>query len=300
MSAVLDTVREAPGAPAPRRRTKGRSGAGDVQRAGWPTCVVLTVVALVSVYPLYWALVGASRSSDQIAQSPPPMTPGGHLWDNLKTAWDQGNLGKALTNSLVVSSCIAIGTVLFCTMAGFAFAKLRFRGNSALFAFTIGTMMVPPQLGIIPLYLLMSKLGFTNHIISVILPTLVTAFGVFFMRQYVLQAVPTELLEAGWVDGASTARIFFSIVLPILRPAMTVLGMLTFLAAWNDFFWPVVTLGSDNPTVQVALANIGVSYFTDYSLVFAGVVAGTLPVIVVFAVLGRQIVGGIMQGSLKG
>ncbi|RZS90172.1 cellobiose ABC transporter membrane protein [Motilibacter rhizosphaerae] len=299
MSAVLEKPTTPAAAQSPRRRNR-RSGAGDVQRASWPTYVVLTVVSLVSVYPLYWALVGGSRTSADISSDPPPFVPGGNLWTNLKTAWDDGHMGKALLNSLVVSGSIALGTVLFCTMAGFAFAKLRFKGNNALFGFTVATMMVPPQLGIIPLYLLMSKLHFNNHIISVILPTLVTAFGVFFMRQYVTQAVPTELLEAGWIDGASTSRIFFSIVIPIVRPAMTVLGMITFLAAWNDFFWPVVTLSSDNPTVQVALNNIGVGYFTDYSIVFAGVVAGTIPVIVVFALLGRQIVGGIMQGSLKG
>ena len=132
------------------------------------------------------------------------------------------------------------------------------------------------------------------------MPTLVTAFGVFFMRQYLLNALPDELVEAGRVDGASSLRIFLSVVLPIARPAMAVLGMLTFMASWNDFFWPIVVLTSDNPTVQVAIDNLGKGYVPDESIIMAGTLLGTLPVLAVFIVLGRQIVGGIMQGAVKG
>jgi cellobiose transport system permease protein len=134
----------------------------------------------------------------------------------------------------------------------------------------------------------------------VILPTLVSAFGVVFMRQYLIQALPTDVIEAAIVDGATTFRIFRSIVLPAARPAMAVLGMLTFLMAWNDFFWPIIALSSQNPTVQVALNSLGQGYVPDRSVILAGTLVGTVPVLVVFALLGRRIVGGIMEGAVKG
>jgi cellobiose transport system permease protein len=128
----------------------------------------------------------------------------------------------------------------------------------------------------------------------------VSAFGVFFMRQYLVEALPIELLEAGRVDGASTLRIFWRIVLPIARPAMAVLGLLTFMQAWNDFFWPIIALTADNPTVQVALLGLGQGYVPDHSIILAGALISTLPLLAVFLLLGRHIVGGIMQGAIKG
>ncbi|MEU9985148.1 carbohydrate ABC transporter permease [Streptomyces sp. NPDC050856] len=219
---------------------------------------------------------------------------------NFEAVREEADIGRALLNSLIVSGSITIGTVLCCTLAGFAFAKLRFRGRGALLAVTVGTMMIPPQLGVIPLFMLVAELGWVNQLQSVILPGLVSAFGVFFMRQFLVQSLPDELIEAARVDGASTARIFWSIVVPIARPGMAVLGLLTFMAAWNDFFWPVVALSSQNPTVQVALRQLGGGYVHDQSVIMAGTLLGTLPVLLVFGLLGRQIVGGIMQGAVKG
>ena len=190
--------------------------------------------------------------------------------------------------------------MLFCTLAGYAFAKMRFRGRNVLFGITIGTMMIPPSLSVVPLYSIMADLGLAGKLPSVILPSLVTAFGVFFMRQYLTQALPDELIEAARVDGATSLRTVWSIVLPIARPGMAVLGMLTFMTAWNDFFWPVITLNSTNPTVQVALNNLGSGYVPDTAVIMAGTLVGTLPVLVVFVLLGRQIVGGIIAGAVKG
>jgi cellobiose transport system permease protein len=146
----------------------------------------------------------------------------------------------------------------------------------------------------------MARLGLAGHLSSVILPTLVTAFGVFFMRQYVASAVPDELVEAGWIDGASPFRIFWAVVVPAVRPAMAVLGMLTFLMSWNDFFWPIITLSSQNPTVQVSFQSLATGYAPQQSIIMAGTIYGTIPVLVVFGLLGRQIVGGIMSGAVKG
>ncbi|NUU23470.1 MAG: carbohydrate ABC transporter permease [Streptomycetaceae bacterium] len=284
-------------APAPRPRRRRRLRRHD--RASAFTYAILIFATLVSAFPFYWSIVAATHGNADINSVPPPFLPGGKF-DSFDRAADQAHIGKALINSTIVSGTVALGTVLACTLAGFAFAKLRFRGRGALLSFTVGTMMIPPQLGLIPLYMMMAKLGWANQLQSVILPTLVTAFGVFFMRQYLAEALPDELIEAGRVDGASYFRIFVSIVLPAARPAMAVLGLLTFMTTWNDFFWPIIALSQDNPTVQVAINSLGGGYVPDQSVILAGTVLGTLPVLVVFGLLGRQIVGGIMQGAVKG
>jgi cellobiose transport system permease protein len=182
-----------------------------------------------------------------------------------------------------------------------AFAKLRFRGRNALLVLVVATMMVPTQLGIIPLYIMMANwLHLAGSVWALILPAATSAFGVFFMRQYLVSALPTELLDAGRVDGCSTPQLYWHQVLPVARPAMAVLGMLTFLATWNDFFWPLVVMNPQNPTVQVALSAFAGGYVTDYSLVLTGALISTLPMLVVFAAMGRQILDGITQGALKG
>ncbi len=277
-----------------RRRVKGTDS------AGWLTYLLLGGVAFLSLLPFYYMIVSASRTMAEMNSSPPPLLPGGLLLENIRTAMEVQPLGVAILNSTIVSGAVTLGTVFFCTLAGFAFAKLRFRGRDALFAITIGTLMIPPTLGVVPLYQVMSELGLTGRLPAVILPSLVTAFGVFFMRQYLVQTLPDEILEAARVDGASTTRTFFSIVLPIAGPGMAVLAMLTFMAAWNDFFWPLIALTSRNPTVQVALNNLGQGYVPDQAVIMAGTLVGTLPVIVVFVLLGRQIVSGIMAGAVKG
>ena len=283
-------------------RARGRLGRLSVgrQRGGPLTYAVLIVTTIVAILPLYWTVVAASRSNADIAKTPPPFTPGGNLFSNVREALGQVDMVKALVNSVVVAGSIALGTVLFCTLAGFAFAKLRFRGSTVLLLVILATMMVPAQLGVVPLFILIAKLEWVNELQAVILPTLVSAFGVVFMRQYLIQALPTEIIEAAVVDGASTFRIFRSIVLPAARPAMAVLGMLTFLMAWNDFFWPIIALSSQNPTVQVALNSLGQGYVPDRSIILAGTLVGTAPLLLVFALLGKQIVGGIMEGGVKG
>lgn len=283
-------------APEPGRRKRRRAN----DAAGWLTYVLLAFTMFLSVLPFYYMVVAGSRSMAEMNQTPPPLLPGGDLWTNVRAALEIQPLVRAIINSTIVSGVVAIGTIFFCTLAGFAFAKLRFKGRNVLFGITIATLMIPPALGVVPLYQIMAAADLTGTLWSVILPTLVTAFGVFFMRQYLVQALPDELLEAARVDGASTTRAFFSIVLPIARPGMAVLGMLSFMAAWNDFFWPLIALTSRNPTVQVALNNLGQGYVPDQAIIMAGTLVGTLPVIVVFALLGRQIVSGIMAGAVKG
>jgi len=297
---TTNAIAAAGAAAEPRRAAGRRSKAGRQLSAGPYTYVILAIVVIISVFPLYYTLIIASHTNHDMASTPPPFVPNASVFHNIRLALHQQPLVKAMVNSLIVSGSITIGTVAFCTLSGFAFAKLRFRGSGPLLGLTIATMAIPPQLGVIPLFLLIAKLHWVNHLQSVVLPTLVSAFGVFFMRQFLANAMPTELLEAGWVDGASTFRIFRSIVLPIARPAMAVLGMLTFLAAWNDFFWPLIALTSRNPTVQVGLAGLGSGYIPEQAVIMGGTLLCTFPVLIVFALLGRQIVGGIMQGAVKG
>ncbi|MGC4980883.1 MULTISPECIES: carbohydrate ABC transporter permease [unclassified Streptomyces] len=275
-------------------------GAGKQLHAGPVTYVVLTVFALVSLAPLVWTAIAASRNNTRLAQSPPPLWFGGNLFKNLEAAWEQAGLGTAMVNSTIVAGTITVGTVVFSTLAGFAFAKLRFKFSGLLLLLTIGTMMIPPQLAVVPLYLWMSDLGWSNQLQTVILPTLVSAFGTFFMRQYLLQALPSELIEAARVDGANSLRVVWHVVFPAARPAMAVLGLLTFVMAWNDFLWPIIALNQQEPTVQVALNALGTGYIPDQAVIMAGALLGTLPLLIAFLLFGKQIVGGIMQGAIKG
>lgn len=281
------------------RRTRAGTAGGQLH-GGWFTYTVLVVFAVGSLFPLVWTAIAASRDNSRLSETPPPFWFGGNLLSNLETAWSDANMGLALLNTVVVAGTITVSTVLFATIAGFAFAKLRFRAKNLLLLVVIGTMMVPPQLSVVPLFMAIAELEWTNHLQAVILPFMVSAFGVFFMRQYLVEALPTELIEAARVDGAHSLRVVWHVVLPVARPAMAVLGMLTFVMAWNEFFWPIIALTQDNPTVQVALTGLGRGYIPDDSVIMAGALLGTLPLLIAFAIFGKQIVGGIMQGAVKG
>ena len=266
-----------------------------------PAVVMLAVVTAISAFPLYFMVVMASVPNDDITSVPPPLWPGDELWTNVGRVLDNPDVAfqTALVNSFLVAGICTVSVVLFSSLAGFAFAKLRFVGRQPLLAFVLLTMMVPIQLGMIPLYMLMSRLHLAGTLPAVILPFLVSAFGVFMMRQFVQQSVPDELLEAARLDGASVLRTFWFVVLPILRPAAAVLGLLTFMERWNDFLWPYLVLDLEHPTVQVALSRLAGGYYTDQSLVMAGTLLGVVPLLVVFLLFGRQIVGGILEGSVK-
>jgi cellobiose transport system permease protein len=285
-----------------RRRTRGAMAASArLWDANPLTYVVLIFGIALSAFPLYWMFVVATRTNDVVGAVPPPFIAGQHLGENLRRLFDneQAHFAKALVNSAIASAAVAVSTVFFASLAGFAFAKLRFRGRNGLLLVIIATMCVPVQMGIIPLYMVMVHLHWTGKLQAVIVPFLVTGFGVFMMRQYAAQAVPDELIEAARVDGASTFRIFWSVVLPALRPAASVLALFTFMQTWNEFIWPRAVLNPDNPTVQYSLALLNSAYFNDYTLMFAGTVVATIPLFVVFVVFGRQIIGGIMEGALK-
>jgi cellobiose transport system permease protein len=274
------------------------------ESAGPLTYLFLLGVAILSIFPLYWSVVVASHDNSAISAYPPVTTPGSQLFHNIGRVFNSGEVNisfwTALFNSAIVAGVIAFSVVLFSTLAGFAFAKLRFRGNKLLMLVVIGTLIVPVQLGVIPLFVEMKHLGWINHLHAVIAPSLVSAFGVFLMRQYIVSSVPNELIDASRVDGCHTFRVFWHVVLPAVRPAAAVLGLLTFMNAWNDFFWPLIVLSPQNPTVQVAVSTLASGYVQDYALVLTGTFISILPLFVVFLFLGRQIIGGLMKGAVKG
>ncbi|MEU4568362.1 carbohydrate ABC transporter permease [Micromonospora sp. NPDC023956] len=266
----------------------------------------LSIVIAFSAFPLYWMFVIATNTDEALAKIPPQVLPGGQLTTNLREVFSMQDVFflQALGNSVIVSSVVTASVLFFCSLAGFAFAKLRFKGRNALMVMVILTMTVPNQLGVVALYILMGHMpgegGWNGTLLAVIAPGLVTAFGVFYMRQFILDAVPDELVEAGRIDGASTMRIFWSVVLPAVRPAMAVLGLLTFVATWNEFQWPLITLGgTDYPTSMVALSDLASGNYVLYRRVLAGALVATLPLLVMLVIGGRQIVRGIMEGAVK-
>ena len=284
-----------------RRRRRIRDSGAEVAKAGPLVYVVLALGAALSVFPLYFMFVVATRTNDTIGGLPPVLTPGGNLGENIDRllANEDAHFLRGLVNSVLVSASVTVAVVLFSTLAGFAFAKLRFRGRNVLLLVIVATMAIPVQLGLIPLYILMVKLGWVGELKAVIVPFLVAGFGVFMMRQYAAQAVSDELIEAARVDGCNTLRIYWNVVLPALRPAAAVLGLFTFMQTWNDFLWPYSVLNQDQPTVQLSLATLSSGYYSDYAQIFAGTALATLPLLAVFVLFGRQIIGGIMEGALK-
>lgn len=288
----------------PRQPTRrARLGSGRrLWEAGPLMRVVLLASLVLSLFPIYWMFVVASRTNAVVGNVPPPLLPGRNLVENTGRllATEEANFLLGMFNSAVASICVTFSVILFSTLAGFAFAKLRFRGRNVLLLLVLATMMVPIQhMGIIPLYMMMVELGWTGELQAVIVPFLVNGFGVFLMRQYAVQAVPDQLIEAARVDGCSTLRIYWSVVLPALRPAIGVLGLFTFMQTWNEFLWPLIVMTPSNPTVQYSLAQLNQAYFTDYTLMFTGTLYATLPLIAVFVLFGRQIISGIMEGALK-
>jgi len=218
-------------APSPPKRRRRGGGLGN--RPGFLTYGLLGAFVLGSAYPLWWSFVVGSGTNRTRAETL-PLIPGENFIRNAMTVLDAVPFWLALGNSLIVASVITVSVVTFGTLAGYAFAKLRFRGRDGLMIFVIATMAIPTQLGIIPLFIVMRQLGWTGELGAIIVPMLVTAFGVFFMRQYLVDVIPDELIEAARVDGANQIRTFLHVAVPAARPAMAILGLFTFMLAWTD------------------------------------------------------------------
>ena len=274
------------------------------RRPGFLVYGLLTAFLLGSAFPLYWSFVIGSVTRHRAIQSPPPLVPGGHFFENAARVFDRIDFWSALLNSIIISGISAASVVLFSTLAGYSFAKLRFRGSNAGMIFVVATLAVPTQLALVPMLKQFSNLGLTGTHAAVILPWVVTAFGVFFMRQYLVDAIPDELIDAARVDGASMIRSFWTVAIPAARPAMAILGLFTFMQVWTDFMWPLIVLqGSDVQTLQTALDALKVAPgqgHADMALVQAGTILATVPLLLLFIATGRHLVSGIMQGAVKG
>jgi len=273
------------------------------QRTSPLSYVALALITFLSIFPFYWMFVVSSNTNAEISKSPPSLIPGGRFLIVAEKVLSAEGVyfNTALMNTFIVGISVAVAQVIFSAFAGFAFAKLNFKGRKFFILFIVGTMMLPSQLGIIPLFILIKNLQMIDTLYALIVPALVTAFGVFWMRQIIDAQVPNELLEAASIDGASVPRIFFGIVLPIIRHSSFVLGLFAFLASWNDYLWPTIVLQSpQNFTLQVALTQLKPMYGLDYALQMGGAFLATAPLLILFIFVGRKLVSGVMDGAVKG
>lgn len=262
--------------------------------------IFLILSGLLSIFPFYWMFVIGSNTTSAINKFPPVVVPGSNFLENAMNVLDRINFFGALFNSFIVSAIITISVLFFCSLAGYAFSKLEFKGRDFFFVMVIATMMIPPQLSLIPNFMIMSGIGWVDDLRAVIVPAAVNAFGVFWMRQYISTSVPYDLVEAARIDGCGNFRIFWSIVLPTVKPGLATLGIFTFMTAWNDFLWPLVVLKDRSVhTIQIALRTLNDVYSTDYSLILAGTFMATVPVLIVFLIFNRQFIAGLTEGSVK-
>ncbi|WP_285104357.1 carbohydrate ABC transporter permease [Promicromonospora sp. MEB111] len=288
------------------RRTAPRPSAPSrpAARRFTPRAILLNVVLLLglaaSFGPLVWMIVSSVKPEGEIRQFPPTLFPEQPTWDNYTELFATLDFPRFFANSVVVALVVTAGSVLFSAMVGYALAKLDFPGRRALFLLIMGTLMVPGMVTFVPLFVLVANLDLINTYAALILPFLAAPFGVFLMRQFMLD-IPDELLDAARVDGAGEFRTFFAVVLPQTKPALATLGILTFLGSWNNFLWPLVAVQSaDKYTLPVALALYSTGQNTvQYGLLVAGATVIVLPILIVFLALQRHIVQGISTTGLK-
>jgi cellobiose transport system permease protein len=287
------------GAPAPSGGRGGRGGR--LGRVRWWTYLFLGLAAFASLFPLYWMFIVASTDSATATRMPPEIVPGDNFFHLAGLVFTTVPFLQSILNSLVVATTIGVGHAVLCALAGFAFAKLRFRGSNVLFLVIVLTMTVPTQLAIIPRYMIISELGWVDTLQAVTVPELASAFGIFWMRQHIAATISDELMQAARIDGANTWQIFWRIAFPIVRPAAFVIGLFGFVMAWNDFLWPFVVLKSpERFTAQIAIKALQNSYTIDLGLAMSGSFLATLPALVLFVFVGRRMVAGILDGAFKG
>jgi len=261
---------------------------------------VLIAGAALTVAPLLWMLSASFMPTGQANTSPPPLLPSRMTLEHYVELFTHLDLARSFGNSLLVSVLGTLATLVTSSMAGYAFAKLRFPGREGLFRLLLTAMLVPAQVGMLPLFLMLKSMGLVNTYAGVLVPWLASVFGIFLVRQYA-QAIPDDLLNSARLDGAGEWRIYRSIVLPNLAPVLATLAVFVFMSSWNDFLWPLVILSdARHYTLPVALASLVGEHVQDTELMMAGAVVTVLPVLLVFIVLQRWYIRGVMAGSVKG
>ncbi|GAA0245571.1 carbohydrate ABC transporter permease [Saccharothrix mutabilis subsp. mutabilis] len=271
-----------------------------VARRTWPVHAVLVVGALVMVAPLVWEFLTSVKSFGESVRVPPTILPEAWDWSNYTKVFHSIPFGEQLLNTVLMTAGRTAGQLLLCSMAAYAFARLTFPGRDAIFMLFLSVLMVPSQLFLIPQYQIMQELGWLNSLQALIVPGVFSAFGTFLLRQFFL-SLPKDLEEAAGLDGANPLRIYWHIMLPLARPGLVALGILTVLWSWNDLMWPlVVNNDPEQMTLSAGLATLKGEHFTDYPVLMAGSLLATLPVIVVFIVMQRRVLEGIAFTGSKG
>jgi multiple sugar transport system permease protein len=262
--------------------------------------LVLIPIAAVMVIPLVWMLVTSLQTLDETRHYPPTLVPSSLELRNYTDVLRQAPFSRWFVNTLIVTVVVVLGNLLFCSLAGYAFARIRFFGRGVVFILILATLMVPFQVVIIPSFIIVKDLGLIDTLGALMLPNLVSAFGIFMLRQFFL-TLPVELEEAARIDGASRLGILFKIVLPLSGPALATLAVIMFLWTWNDFLWPLITIYSpENMTLQLGLATFQGAHQTNTNLLMAANVMSMLPVLLLFFIAQRWFVRGIATTGLKG
>jgi len=261
---------------------------------------LLVAGSVAALFPLLWMLSASLMAAGESSAYPPPLVPAHPTLANYRELFERAGVGRYLANSVFLAAAATLLSLVFNVTAGYAFAKLRFVGRDRIFRAMLGALVIPGQVAMVPLFLLLKQMGLVNTYAGVIVPALASIFGIFLVRQYAL-SIPDELLEAARMDGASEWRIFTSIVVPMLRPIIVTLAVFTLLGTWNDFMWPLIVLtDKDLYTLPVAIASLSREHVQDNELMMAGSVVTIVPVLVVFLVLQRYYMQGLMMGSVKG
>ncbi|MFF5224965.1 carbohydrate ABC transporter permease [Dactylosporangium sp. NPDC000521] len=260
---------------------------------------LLAAGTALMVVPFAWQFLTSLKTLSSATRVPPTIEPDWH-WSNYARVFELLPFGDQFLNTVLTAVGRTAGQLLFCSMAAYAFARLRFPGRNVLFGVFLSVLMVPPPLFVIPQYEIMANLGWLNSLQALIVPGLFSAFGVFLLRQFFL-GLPKELDEAARLDGASPLRIYWSVMLPLARPGLLALAILAMLWSWNDLFWPlVVNTDPDKMTLSAGLASLQGQFQTDYPVLMAGSLLASLPVIAVFVVLQRHFIEGIALSGNKG
>ncbi|MEH7384238.1 carbohydrate ABC transporter permease [Bacillus sp. JJ1521] len=261
--------------------------------------LLLVIGILISIFPFYWMLVGATNHTSKMFSNPPTLTFGDQFLTNFTNLNESLNIWRVLFNSVFVSGVYVILALIVSTMAAYALAKFEFKGNKFIFTTFLLSMMIPYQALLIPQFRMMADYGLLNTYVALILPTVVTPFAIFLMRQNFL-AFPTELIEAARMDGAGEMRIFFRIVVPSMKPALAATSIFLFLSQWNNFLWPlVVTTSTDMYTFPVALSSLRGVSIIDYGQINVGILIATVPIIIFFLALQKHFIQGMLGSAIK-
>jgi cellobiose transport system permease protein len=263
--------------------------------------VVITLGALLCLFPFYWMFVVATRSSGEVFAFPPVVIPGTLMMDNVKNLLAAVPFFRSYGNTLFYALSVTMLMLFFDSLAGFAFAKYKFPGQNFLFTFMLATMMIPGAVMLIPWFVEMKFFNWLDSYKALIIPSAVDAFGIFWMRQFILDAVPSELMDAARIDGAHDFVIYYRIVVPIISPALGALAILTFMGVWNNLVSPMIILTDPEKfPLTVTLKTLVAMRLTDYGALMAGTFLSVLPIIVVFLLGARRFISGITAGSIQG